>query len=178
MLHESSMKESSPIFFTTPRTAQLVLEGKEYKRNDSHTILDVLRQGRVRLTNSIQTKAEFSYAIAVMYRIGGCNEADDEGSQIGAIFAASMWIYTKAVACNGQQHMENLRINTMNSIMEAVSWVCAYFQEDHDWISEFSLAQQEKTQIWRLRIVTSMFPVLCNEGCCGIQRRPASTMTC
>ena len=47
------------------------------------------------LTNSIQTKAEFSYVIAVMYRIGGCNEADDEGSQIGAIFAASMWIYTK-----------------------------------------------------------------------------------
>ena len=47
-LHESSMKESSPIFFKTPRTAQLVLEGKEYKRNDSHTVLDVPRQGRVR----------------------------------------------------------------------------------------------------------------------------------
>ena len=98
------------------------------------------------LTNSIQTKAEFSNAIAVMCRIGGCNEADDEGSQIGAIFAASMWIYTKAVACNGQQHLANFRINTMSSIMEAVSWVCIYFQEDHDWISEFSLSLQEKNK--------------------------------
>ena len=29
--------------------------------------------------------------------------------------------------------------------MDVISWVCAYSQEDHDWISEFSLALQETT---------------------------------
>ena len=31
----------------------------------------------------------------------------------------------------------------MSSIMEAVDWVLAVLLEDHDWISEFSLALQE-----------------------------------
>ena len=42
------------------------------------------------LANSIQTKAEFSYATVVVDRIGGWNGGNEEGSQIGARFAASM----------------------------------------------------------------------------------------
>ena len=34
-------------------------------------------------------------------------------------------------------------ITKWNSIMKAISWVCAPYQEDHDWISESSLAMQE-----------------------------------
>ena len=52
---------------------------------------------RFDLENPIQTKAEFSYAIAVMDKIGRREEEDWVGSR----FAASMWTYTKAVVCNG-----------------------------------------------------------------------------
>ena len=96
------------------------------------------------LTNSIRTNAEFSYAIAVMDRVGGWIDGAEEGSQIGARFAASAWIYTKAVIGNEKRHMEAFRYYTMNLIMEAINWVlCIYFQDDHDWISEYSLVMQE-----------------------------------
>ena len=46
----------------------------------------------------IQTKAEFSCAIAVMDRIGGREEREGEPENlVGATFAVSMWIYTQAV---------------------------------------------------------------------------------
>ena len=54
-----------------------------------------------------------------------------------------MWIYTKAVICNGQNHMDVFRHQKKYSIMEASNGVCARVQEPHDWISEFSLVLQE-----------------------------------
>ena len=38
--------------------------------------------------------------------------------------AASLWIYTKAVIWNGQEHMDVFRNQLMYSVMEAVNWVC------------------------------------------------------
>ena len=63
----------------------------------------------------------------------------EEGRQTGTIFTACTWIYTKAVTCNGQRHMETFSIIRRNSIMEAASWVGAYCQDNHDRISQFSL---------------------------------------
>ena len=54
------------------------------------------------LDNAIQTKAEFSHATAAMDRIGGWEEEEGEQENwVGARFAASIWIYTIAVVCNG-----------------------------------------------------------------------------
>ena len=39
-------------------------------------------------------------------------------------FAASMWIYTEAVVCDGQNRMQNKRIFKLRSIMEGVNLVC------------------------------------------------------
>ena len=72
------------------------------------------------LANAIQTKAEFSYAIAVMDKIGGWEEENSVGSR----FAANMWIWTKAVICNGQNRMQNYRLLELRSIMGSVSWAC------------------------------------------------------
>ena len=36
----------------------------------------------------------------------------------------------KVVICNGQKHMEAFRHYEKNSIMEAIRWLCAYFQEN------------------------------------------------
>ena len=47
--------------------------------------------------SAIQTKAEFSSAIAVVDKFGGWEEENCVGSR----FAASMWIYAKGVICNG-----------------------------------------------------------------------------
>ena len=61
------------------------------------------------LDNAIQTKAEFSYATAVMGRIGGWEKEECE-QENWVRFAGSIWIYTTAVVCNGQSHMQNFRI--------------------------------------------------------------------
>ena len=73
----------------------------------------------------------------------GTSEGYEEESLIVARFATSVRIYIKAVVYKGQQNMETFRINKMSSNMEAINWICAYFQEDHDWISELSLVMQE-----------------------------------
>ena len=75
------------------------------------------------LTNLIP-KAEFSYAIAVMYGIGGWDVRNELENWMGARFAACMWIHTEAVVCNGQRHMPTCRRNKVNSIVEAVNWEC------------------------------------------------------
>ena len=90
------------------------------------------------LADAIQPKAALSCAMAVMDRVGGWR-IGQERSQNGEKIAASLWIYTRAFFCNGQQHMETFRINKRNSIMEARQLVCVYSQNNHDWISEFSL---------------------------------------
>ena len=69
-------------------------------------------------TRSRQKREAFSYAPAVIDRVGGWIVGNEEGSQIGARFAASMRIYT-TVICNGQQHEGAFRINSMNSIVRS-----------------------------------------------------------
>ena len=54
----------------------------------------------------IHTEAEFSYAVAVMDKIGGWEERNEQEDQNGARFGASMWINIITVVCNGQRRME------------------------------------------------------------------------
>ena len=75
-----------------------------------------------------------------MDRIGGREGGNELENWMGARCAASIWIYTKAVVCNGQRNMQTFRVNNMNSIMEPF---------DHEWVSELSLALQE-TKFWTL----------------------------
>ena len=59
------------------------------------------------LTNSIQTKAAFSFAVTVMNRIGGWRIRNEEGSQIRARFAACIvGPHQGGYLQIGQQHME------------------------------------------------------------------------
>ena len=84
---------------------RIEFESQVRKRKRCETVLD-----KFGLDNLIKTKAVFSHAIAVMDRIGGWEEEEGEQENwVGARFAASIWIYTKAVVCNGQSHMQNFR---------------------------------------------------------------------
>ena len=58
---------------------------------------------RFDLDNAIQTKAEFSHAIAVMDNIEGW----DKESWVGSRFAASMWIHK---GCNMQRSRQHARV--------------------------------------------------------------------
>ena len=55
-----------------------------------------------------------------MDKIGGWEDEDLVGSR----FAACMWICTKAVMCNGQNHMQDYSLVNFRSAMEAVNCVC------------------------------------------------------
>ena len=56
--------------------------------------------------NAIQTKAEISYAIAMVDKIGGW----EEENRVRSRFAAIMWKNTKSVVCNDQNNMHNYRL--------------------------------------------------------------------
>ena len=68
------------------------------------------------LDNAIQTKAEFSYAIAVIDRIGGWEEEERE---------QEIW------KVQDSQHVE------------AVNWVCDDTLDEHVWVSEQTISLQE-----------------------------------
>ena len=118
----------------TTQSAHLSKSTREYVVK---TVLDVSCGGQVfGLDDAIQTK-EFSNAIAVMDRIGGWEEGGEQENWVGARFAASIWIHTKAAVCNGESH----------SVLEEVNWVCDDARDDHVWVSEQTIALHEGTSL-------------------------------
>ena len=51
--------------------------------------------------------------------------------------ASSMWIYTKAVICNGQDHSDVCKNQKKYLIMKVINWVCTRVHENHEWISDW-----------------------------------------
>ena len=94
------------------------------------------------LGHLIQTRAEFSHTIAVMDRIGGWIEevSDEDGG-------AEHW--RRAYGSFQRQSSAKDKITWKLSghrdefFLEAINWVCASLQDNHDWISEFSLVLQD-----------------------------------
>ena len=74
-----------------------------------------------------------------MDRMGGW----EEENWVGSRFAASMWICTKAVKCDGQNHMQTYRLFKVRSFLEAVNWVCDDALDEHVWVSELATSCQE-----------------------------------
>ena len=62
---------------------------------------------------------------------------------MGSRFAACMWIHTEAMICNGQNNMQDYRLQKFRSIMEAVNLVCDDALDDHVWVSELTISCQE-----------------------------------
>ena len=54
-----------------------------------------------------------------------------------------MCIYTKAVVCNGQRHVEIFMMNKMNSITETVNKALEILYEDDEWKPQNSIELQE-----------------------------------
>ena len=75
-----------------------------------------------------------THAIAVMDRIDSWIEGGRiEGqSKIGGRLAANMEICTKAVICNGRNHMDGIKNQKKDSIVETVDWVFSREQENHE----------------------------------------------
>ena len=74
-------------------------------------------------------KTAFSHALTVMDKVEGWNEEEVGGSK----FAACMWIYTKAVLCDGHRRPPQDLRQMLEIIMECVSWVCEDFLCEHEW---------------------------------------------
>ena len=54
-----------------------------------------------------------------------------------------MWIYTKAVICNGEENTQEYLMQRFRSVMEGVHRVCDDALEDHEWVSELTISRQE-----------------------------------
>ena len=65
-------------------------------------------------------KATFSFAMALMDKVGGWNEEN----WVGSNFAACMWIYSIAVLSNGRRCEPPLDLDFIQGIIvESVTWV-------------------------------------------------------
>ena len=85
-------------------------------------------------------KATFSNAMAVMDKVEGWKEEE----WVGAYFAASMWIFTKAALCDGRKRVPPVDVQTILAIIIAsASWVTEDFLWDHEWITETKVTMKE-----------------------------------
>ena len=65
-------------------------------------------------------------------------------------YAACMWIYTKAVLCDGQETTQEYLRRRLLFIMESGNWV-EEAVEDHEWVSDLTSASPcRKMKFWWL----------------------------
>ena len=85
-------------------------------------------------------KATFSFAMTAMDKVEGWNEE----KWVGSKFAASVWIYTKAVLCDGCGRGPPLDQRQMlRIIMESASLVTEDFLWEHDWVTGTNVVSKE-----------------------------------
>ena len=48
------------------------------------------------------------------------------------------------MVCNGERNIQTFRVNQMNSMMEGVNCVCHDVLDDHEWVSELSVAFRKR----------------------------------
>ena len=89
----------------------------------------------------VQSKAVFSYAMAVMDQLRGWEE---EKKMVGSLFAAWMWMCTRAVVCDGQESTQEYLKRRMLSIMQSVNWVCEEAFDGNEWVSELTSSRMEE----------------------------------
>ena len=90
---------------------------------------DRLVRGKAMHTHTnAQSKSVLSCAMTVMDKIEGWEEED---KWVGSRFAACLWIYTKAVLCDGQESTQEYLRRRLLSILESNNWVCDDALEDH-----------------------------------------------
>ena len=62
----------------------------------------------------------------------------------GSKFAASVWIYTEALLCDGRGPPPQDLRQMLRIIVECVSWVCEDFLWEHEWVTEPNVLWKEK----------------------------------
>ena len=89
-------------------------------------------------------RATFSFAMTVMDKVEGLNE----DKWVRSKFAASMWIYTEAVLCDGRvrdpppDQKPLIRI-----ILESASWETEDLLWEHEWVTEPYVLLKENAEL-------------------------------
>ena len=69
---------------------------------------------------------------------------NDRTQWAGSYLVACMWIYTKAVFCDGRRREPPLDLQPkLGIIVESVSWVTEDFLWEHEWITETNVTLKE-----------------------------------
>ena len=81
--------------------------------------------------------------MTVMDKICGWGK---EQKWVGSLLAAFMWIYIKAVLCDGHDSTQEYFRRRMLSIMECVNWACEEALEEHEWVSTLTISLKEEEE--------------------------------
>ena len=106
------------------------------------TILAVIREDKFDLAKFHPNEGR---VLPCHCRDGKIGRREEENGVVSR-FAASMWIHTKAVICNGRNHMQNyklFRFCKFRSIMELANRVFDDPLDEHEWVSELTISCQE-----------------------------------
>ena len=78
--------------------------------------------------------------MALMDKVGGWNEE----KWVGSNFVACMWIFTKAVLCDGRRRDPPLDPNSvLGMIVENVTWVTEGSLWEHEWITDTNVTLKD-----------------------------------
>ena len=78
--------------------------------------------------------------MTVMDKVEGWNE----GKCVGSKFAASMWIYTKVVICDGRGRLPQHLRQMLRIIMR---WATEDFLWEHEWVTEPNVLWKENDML-------------------------------
>ena len=82
----------------------------------------------------------FSFAMELMDKVEGWNEE----KWVGSNFVACLWIYTKAVLCDGRRRYLPLDLEfILGTIVKSVTWVSEGSLWEHEWITDTNVTLKE-----------------------------------
>ena len=91
---------------------------------------------------NVQPKAVFSCAMTVMDKICGW---EDEERWVGSKFAKRVLTFAQRPDPGMEEYLKQRSL----SIMLCMNWVCAGVFDDHEWVSESTIAEQEEEVMGR-----------------------------
>ena len=94
---------------------------------------------------------------------------------MGSNLFACLWIYTKAVLCDGRRRDPPLDLESiLGIIVESVNWVTEGSLWEHEWITVTNVTFKENEKLEALDYEIDV-PAHCSGDYCGSQHRQTST---
>ena len=173
---ENEKKREHPLTRIWPN-ARMSWRAKSAREHVVKHVMEVLLGGKIRSGQCNPNKGGVLICHCGDGQYWSLKKGDEQKNWVGARFAAGIWIYTKAVVCEGQRHMQTFKIFKLRFFCKLSTWLVTM-----SWtiicVSEMTIALQEAKVFWRLCNMIPEFPCVVHWDMLWFSAPNSSTTTC